>query len=80
MCAQINERAGKMDEMSKSNDIALLKAHEVAGQLGISLAMVYRIMQEGELPSVKIGNAIRIRPCDLEAYINRHWSGWKTIQ
>lgn len=47
----------------------LLRASEVAEVLSISLALAYRIIQTGEIPSVRIGTAVRVRPTDLEAYI-----------
>ncbi len=47
----------------------LLKASEVARILNISLSMVYKIIQEGKLPSIRLGKAIRIRLVDLESII-----------
>jgi len=45
----------------------LLRVAEVAEQLGICAATVYRLCERGELPHVRIVNSIRIRPADLEA-------------
>jgi excisionase family DNA binding protein len=47
----------------------LLRVHEVAERLAISRSMAWRLTAEGRLPVVRIGRAIRIRPADLEAYI-----------
>lgn len=48
----------------------LLKATEVAKILGISKTSAYRLMQTGEIPSVRIGQSIvRVRPADLQRYI-----------
>ena len=47
----------------------LLKVSEVARILNISLSMVYKIIQEGKLPSIRLGKAIRIRLVDLESII-----------
>ena len=47
----------------------LLRVAEVAEQLGICAATVYRLCERGELPHVRIVNSIRIRPADLEAVI-----------
>ncbi|MCL4561926.1 MAG: helix-turn-helix domain-containing protein [Chloroflexi bacterium] len=69
-----------MDTMNTETNITLLKAPEVAARLGISLAMVYRIMQAGDLPTIHIGTAVRVQPSDLQAYIERHRSGWNTLQ
>ena len=48
----------------------LLKAKEVAEILNISRSMSYRIIQRGEIRSVNIGSARRVRPTDLAEYIN----------
>jgi excisionase family DNA binding protein len=40
----------------------------VARILGVSAATVYRLVSEGELPHVRVLNAIRVRPADLAAF------------
>jgi excisionase family DNA binding protein len=50
----------------------LLKATEVAEILNISRAMSYRIIQRGEIRSVNIGSARRVRPTDLADYIRKN--------
>jgi excisionase family DNA binding protein len=47
----------------------LLKAKDVAEILQISRAMAYTLMQRGEIPTVRIGKARRVRPEDLIKYI-----------
>jgi excisionase family DNA binding protein len=47
----------------------LLKAKEVAEILQISRAMAYTLMQRGEIPTVRIGKARRVKPEDLIKYI-----------
>ncbi|MQC26898.1 MAG: DNA-binding protein [Chloroflexi bacterium] len=47
----------------------LLRASDVAKILNISLALAYRLLQLGEIPCVRIGTAVRVRPEDLESYI-----------
>lgn len=49
----------------------LLKASEVAEQLGVCAATVYGLCQRGELPHIRIINSIRVRPRDLAAF--RGW-------
>jgi excisionase family DNA binding protein len=49
----------------------LLKAKDVAEILQISRAMAYNLMQRGEIPTVRIGKARRVRPEDLIKYIER---------
>jgi excisionase family DNA binding protein len=48
----------------------LLRANDVAKILNISLALAYRLLQMGEIPCVRIGTAVRVRPEDLDAYID----------
>ena len=50
----------------------LLKATEIAEILNISRAMAYRLIQTGEIRSVHIGAARRVRPEDLHAYIEEN--------
>jgi len=47
----------------------LLRVREVAEQLGVCNATVYRLVESGGLPHVRIVNSIRIRPEDLEAFL-----------
>ena len=47
----------------------LLKAIEVADILNVSRAMAYRLIQTGEIRSVHIGMARRVRLEDLQWYI-----------
>jgi excisionase family DNA binding protein len=47
----------------------LLKMKEVAEMLGVSLSYAYLLTKRGELPTVRIGNAIRVRVGDLERYL-----------
>ncbi len=47
----------------------LLSAHEAAQALNVSTATVYRLCTQGELPHVRVSNAIRVAPADLEAFI-----------
>ncbi len=47
----------------------LLRAHEVAKILNVSQALAYRLMQMGDIPCVRIGTAVRVRPEDLDEYI-----------
>ena len=49
----------------------LLRVREVAEQLGVCNATVYRLVEAGELPHVRIVNSIRIRPHDLKTLLER---------
>lgn len=50
----------------------LLKADEVAAILGVSKSFVYQIVRTGQLPAVHIGTAVRVRPEDLEAFVQEN--------
>lgn len=58
------------NQLSLSNSgEPLLKAQDVAELLNISKAFAYLLIQRGELRSVAIGAARRVRPQDLERFI-----------
>ena len=50
----------------------LLKSDEVAKILHVSRSFAYLLMKRGDLPIVRVGNAVRVRPEDLERYINNN--------
>ncbi len=50
-------------------EIRLLKSDEVAETLQISRSMAYALMKRGDIPTVRIGTSVRVRPEDLEKYI-----------
>ncbi len=47
----------------------LLNAQDVATTLNMGLSTVYQLVERGELPSIRIGRTVRIRPEDLEKFI-----------
>jgi excisionase family DNA binding protein len=47
----------------------LLKADEVAARWGLHRATVYRLVQRGELPALRIGGSIRIDPREAERWL-----------
>ncbi len=63
-----------------TTEICLLKGNDVARLLNISRAFAYQLMRQGEIPTVRIGNAVRVRKEDLLAYIdhNRHGFGFSS--
>ena len=56
--------------MAFEND-SLLTVNEVGALLRVSRVTVYRLMERGELASVKVGESRRFRRRDIEAYIDR---------
>jgi excisionase family DNA binding protein len=51
----------------------LLSVREIEARLGVSTATVYTLCESGELPHVRVSNAIRIAPADLVDFIARSW-------
>lgn len=47
----------------------LLKADELAERWGLNRATVYRLVQRGELPALRIGGSIRIDPREAEKWL-----------
>jgi len=50
----------------------LLTAYEVARELHLSRSQVYKLMERGDLPGLKVGRARRFRREDLQDYMARH--------
>ena len=67
-----------MLDQDVTTEVCLLKGNDVARVLNISRAFAYQLMRQGEIPTVVIGNAVRVRKEDLLAYIycNRRSSGF----
>ena len=63
----INKELLELDLINK-----LLNAGEVAKILSISRAFAYQLMNRGELRTVAIGTARRVRPEDLRKYIQEN--------
>ena len=57
----------------------LLKSEEVAKILHVSRSFAYLLMKRGDIPTVHVGNAVRVRPEDLERYINDNATGSYTV-
>ena len=50
----------------------LLSPSEVCQELEADRASVYRRLRSGEIPSLKLGNALKVRREDLEGYMKGH--------
>lgn len=48
----------------------LLTAKEVATRVNVNIATVYRWVEEGDLPAIKIGGTIRFNPKAIDQIIN----------
>lgn len=61
--------------LSNTNEaFRLLNAGEVASILNISLGFAYQLMKRGDVPTIHLGRAVRVRPVDLELYIEKNAS------
>ncbi len=49
----------------------LLNTDETARLLHVSRSLIYRLIRHGQLPVVRLGGALRFRPQDVEALIER---------
>ncbi len=47
----------------------LLRLHEVADRLAISKSMAWKLCACGEIRSIRIGRAVRVKPADLEVFL-----------
>ena len=56
-------------EILRGGKDGLLSVRKAAEQLGLCTATVYGLCAEGALRHIRILNAIRIAPADLEAFI-----------
>ena len=68
-----------MDEyrLNSTDETRLLKPDEVSAILRISRSLAYRMMQTGQIPTIRFGGSVRVRACDLDEFVQRSWTGWK---
>ena len=57
----------------------LLKAVEVAHILNISRSLAYRLLQKGVIPVIRINQAVRVHPRDLEQFIQANRIGMEVF-
>ncbi len=55
--------------MLQWREMRLLTRKDAAGQLRISTRHLDRMIERGELPVLRLGRSVRIRPADLDAFI-----------
>jgi len=48
----------------------LLRIEDVADRLAISRSMAWKLIAIGQLRSLRIGRSVRVRPADLDAYVD----------
>ena len=49
---------------------ALLNVEDVAAELGCGRTYTYQLLRRGEIPSLKLGKLRRVRPQDLDRYLD----------
>lgn len=47
---------------------AAIDLHEAARRLGVSYRTVWRRVQSGDLPAMRVGRVWRVKPADLETF------------
>ena len=70
--SNINDNRSEVVDGEKA---LLLRGREVAHELGISRALAYRLMQDGTLPVVRIGRAVRVPFHGLKRWVDRNTHG-----
>ena len=51
---------------AKASPSGLMTVKDAASYLGVSTGLLYQMTQRGDVPRVRIGNAVRIRKSDLD--------------
>ena len=58
--------------------MALLTVPEAAAELGVSARFGWELAQRGELPTLKLGRLVRVRPEDLARFCAARVEGGET--
>ena len=56
-------------EHQNGQNLRLLSPSEVCEELGEESAVVYRKLRSGEIPSLRLGQALKVRRTDLQEYV-----------
>lgn len=68
-----HERRAAAKASSQRNDgRPMLSIEDTAAYLKVSRDTVYRIIRGGKLQSFRIEGSLRIRPSDIDAYVEQH--------
>lgn len=55
-----------------SPQLDLMTVREVADAMRVSTMTVYRLINAGELPALRVGRHFRVLRSDLETYVREH--------
>jgi len=69
-----------MENTTKTFANRLLRVDEVADMLAVSSAYIYLLVQQYEIPAVKMGRSIRLKKEDIDAYIDANVTSRKSGQ
>jgi excisionase family DNA binding protein len=69
------QTAQSIETTNGRSNLQLLTAGEAAKLLMITPRTVYRMMENGEIATVRFGGSVRIRRQDLEDFIVAHLNG-----
>ena len=56
-------------EHQNGQNLKLLSPSEVCEELGEESAVIYRKLSSGEIPSLRLGHALKVRRTDLQEYV-----------
>jgi excisionase family DNA binding protein len=73
---------GQERPQAQQGNSDLLSIMDVCQELGMGKSWVYRRIQSGDIPSVKLGNNLKVKRQDLEDYIEgqRHRSRFEVAK
>lgn len=57
-------------DLAQASSVLTINYDEAARRLGVSRRTVQRLVASGELPTVELGGACRVRTADLVAYVD----------
>ena len=61
-------------EQAPDGSSVFVTVAEVARQLRVSNMTVYRLINSGELPAVRIGKSYRLREADVDRYLSSRYT------
>lgn len=73
------QRSDPRSGSSKPTQGRLLTLDEVAEHLGVPRKSVYGYIHQHGLPAARVGRHLRVRPADLEAWLERQAVGPRTV-